>query len=104
MTRLEHLLTIVSEECAEVAQRASKAVRFGLHEVQPVSTGGDGVTDNFDRLRYEFGQLLGIMRLVGISPNDSFVQAEALAKVDKVERFLLYSAAVGTLSRQDDRS
>ena len=30
MTREEHLLTIVAEECAEVAQRATKALRFGL--------------------------------------------------------------------------
>ena len=29
MTREEHLLTIVAEECAEVAQRATKALRFG---------------------------------------------------------------------------
>jgi len=29
------VLTILMEECAEVIQRASKALRFGLDEVQP---------------------------------------------------------------------
>lgn len=28
MTRAEHLLTILEEECIEVAQRISKALRF----------------------------------------------------------------------------
>jgi hypothetical protein len=35
MTRDEHLMTIAMEECAEVAQRVSKAVRFGMEEIQP---------------------------------------------------------------------
>jgi len=29
----EHLLIILAEECSEVAQRASKALRFGLREI-----------------------------------------------------------------------
>ncbi|MCI0620064.1 MAG: hypothetical protein L0387_00030 [Acidobacteria bacterium] len=33
--RERHLLGILAEECAEVAIRASKAQRFGMHEVQP---------------------------------------------------------------------
>jgi hypothetical protein len=35
MTREQHLLTILAEECGEVVQRASKAIRFGLDESQP---------------------------------------------------------------------
>ena len=35
MTREEHLLTIVAEECNEVAQRATKALRFSLEEIEP---------------------------------------------------------------------
>lgn len=34
MTKREYLLVCLMEECAEVAQRASKALRFGLDEVQ----------------------------------------------------------------------
>lgn len=35
MKRHEHLLSILAEECCEVGQRVSKALRFGLDEVQP---------------------------------------------------------------------
>lgn len=35
MNESEHLLCCLAEECAEVAQRVSKALRFGLDEVQP---------------------------------------------------------------------
>jgi hypothetical protein len=35
MNPTEHLLSCLAEECAEVAQRASKSLRFGLSEVQP---------------------------------------------------------------------
>jgi hypothetical protein len=35
LTKEQYLLTVVMEECAEVAQRASKAIRFGLQEKQP---------------------------------------------------------------------
>lgn len=35
LTKPEYLLNLVMEECAEVAQRCSKAKRFGLEERQP---------------------------------------------------------------------
>jgi len=34
MNRMEHLLAVLAEECAEVAQRCSKAQRFGMHQKQ----------------------------------------------------------------------
>lgn len=44
------LLTILAEECAEVAQRATKALRFGLDEVQKGQH-----FDNAYRLSQEIG-------------------------------------------------
>ena len=35
MNREEHLLTILSEECAEVIKDVSKALRFGLDDYPP---------------------------------------------------------------------
>jgi len=35
MTLDEHLLICLAEECSEVVQRITKALRFGLDEVQP---------------------------------------------------------------------
>lgn len=44
MTREEHLLVIIAEECVEIAKNATKALRFGLHECGP------GVPDTNARL------------------------------------------------------
>lgn len=50
------LLTVLIEECAEVQQRATKALRFGLEEVQP----GQPFT-NMYRLGSEVGDLLEVV-------------------------------------------
>jgi len=50
------LLTIFAEECAEAIQRASKAKRFGLREIQP----GQRRT-NSQRLAEEIGQVLSLV-------------------------------------------
>jgi hypothetical protein len=46
------LLIILIEECAEVAQRATKMLRFGIDEIQP-----DQPFDNAERLSDEVGDL-----------------------------------------------
>lgn len=52
------LLTILIEECAEVQQRATKALRFGLDEIQP----GQMFTNKF-RLGGEVGDLIEVIDL-----------------------------------------
>lgn len=97
MTRAEHLLVIAMEECAEVIQRLSKALRFGLDEVQP-----EQPLDNRERIRYEFSHLCAAMEMVDpsspsgghIFPPDGKAMDE---KREQVERFLAYSADCGTL-------
>ena len=59
MTREEHLLTILAEECAEVAQRCSKALRFGLDEIQE----GQSLT-NAERITQELEGLKGTYMLL----------------------------------------
>jgi hypothetical protein len=94
MNRKEHLLAIVAEECNEVGQRAHKAMRFGINEVQ------DGQNlDNAARLIYEFNDLVGVMRMLHNEghipyPFDGKMQD---AKIAKVEQFLLLSKEMGTL-------
>jgi len=97
MTRLEHLLTIFAEECNEVAQRATKALRFGLHEIQS----GQGFT-NGDRIWCEFYDLLGIMEMLKNEPGGlakpPYTQEEGIAgKRNSVELYLKYSAKLGTV-------
>ncbi len=94
MTKQEHLLAIAEEECAELAQRLSKALRFGLLEVQPVATGGDGVTDNLKRIRAEYTDLVALMEMLDILPPYTDEKDRKKAKVIK---FLAYSRECGTL-------
>lgn len=91
MTREEHLLTILIEECAEVQQNATKALRFGLDDHHPET----GVT-NKDAIRYEFSQLIGVYDMLVndglLEPEDNMV---ALEKRRKVEKWLKYSEEKG---------
>lgn len=94
MNRREHLLTILAEECAEVAQRISKALRFGLEEVQP----GQELT-NAERISQELSDLHAVAEMLCEEGVELLTWPyEALdAKQAKVERFLLHSADNGTL-------
>lgn len=96
MTRTEHLLTILAEECAEVAQRASKALRFGVNEVEP----GQEET-NAKRLLMELVDLQAVAYMLAedrvIEDPDEWNAWQGL-KMEKVERFLAYSAECGTLA------
>lgn len=94
MNRLDHLLWVLAEECAEVAQRASKAARFGIDEIQP----GQEFT-NEERLWQEMNDLAGVAEMIiSFRGKGGLNRAAADAKKSKVEKFLLYSAKCGTLS------
>lgn len=95
MIRAEHLIDILAEECAETAQRASKALRFGLNETEP----GQPFT-NAQRLMHEYCDIIAAV--------DMLVDAELVkfpsdhnqriaAKRAAVEKHLLLSASLGTL-------
>jgi len=96
MTRTEHLLEILAEECAETAQRVSKAKRFSLAEIQP----GQDFT-NADRIVEEADHILAALEMLrdeGLLPKSC---PERIAKKKtQVERFLLYSKSLGTLTEE----
>lgn len=100
MNRQEHLLTIMAEECAEVAQRISKALRFGLSEVEP----GQDAT-NAERIVWEFMDLRAAFEMLkdeGAFPlewTDVDSAASIARKRAKVEKFLRYSETCGTLAQ-----
>lgn len=97
MTRREHLLIILMEECAEVAHRASKALRFTLEEVQP----GQPLS-NAQRLVAEMADLYAVFVLLNKDGALDRITWEAVeAKKKKVEEFLLYSEKMGTLGGGD---
>jgi CRISPR/Cas system-associated endonuclease Cas3-HD len=94
MTKPETLLTIIAEECAETAQRASKCIRFTLDEVQP-----EQELTNAQRLVYEFNDIVAVMELLqeqGLI--DKVIDREAIDKKKlKVAKYLAYSIQLGTV-------
>lgn len=96
MNRSEHLFTIVGEEGAEVTQRASKVVRFGMAEVEPGKE-----QNNRTRLLGEFADLCGALELAlndgPIEGIVSILRPQIDAKKDKIEKFLEYSREQGAL-------
>lgn len=95
MTRTEHLLTILAEECAEVAQRATKALRFGLWEIQPGHSEA-----NAERIMGEYSDILATVEMLcdeGKLPRIDDLRARMDTKKVQVEHFLKYSAELGTL-------
>lgn len=98
MTRTDHLLWILAEECAEVAQRASKAARFGLDEIQPgqTKTNSGRIKEEFIDLFAVWGMLCREGVVVPIGPNDD---SPIRMKQARVEKFLDYSYEQGTLNR-----
>lgn len=96
MTRTEHLLTVLAEECAEVAQRTSKALRFGINEIEP-----DQPHTNAQRIFFEMVDLMavyGLLEMEKLVPAIGSAQGEVAAKVAKVEKYLAYAQECGTLS------
>lgn len=89
MTREQALLGQAAEECAELAQRLSKAQRFGLREVQP-----DQPLDNHARILLEFTDLIAVLDLLDITTSMVF-DVEIQQKQSKVERYLRYSIEQG---------
>lgn len=91
MTRTEHLLDILIEECAEVIQRATKAKRFGMQEIQPEQS-----LTNEQRITYELNDVLAVADM--LLGSELWENADAvIAKKRKVEHFLEYSKECGTL-------
>lgn len=83
MNRLEELLLILSEECAEVSQAAAKCIRFGMESEYR------GVR-NFVQLENELGDFMAMFKLILEESNlrEDFIMAAAEAKLVKVEQFM----------------
>lgn len=115
MNDLEHKLTCLAEECTEVAicaneiamsanlvaQRVSKALRFGLEDVQ-----AEQVFTNGQRLISELNDLMGAVELLiekGVI--EWQVDRKAIeAKKDRIRKYLAYSKERGTLQGSTDEN
>lgn len=112
MNTTEHLLAIAAEECAEIAleasslaQRLTKALRFGLNETQPGQERSNlrRIVDGYETLLQEGNDLHAVLGMLQLVPSfDDCVRIEVdneavLAKQEKIRRFLAYSRECGTL-------
>lgn len=99
MTREEHLLTIIAEECVEIAKNATKALRFGLDDCEP------GQPDsNARRMCLECADLQAVLEMLKAHSITLALASQSVnidecisLKKSKVERFLEYSRERGRL-------
>lgn len=89
MNTTEYLLFTLSEECAEVAQRASKAARFGLAEIQ-----AGQAEDNKRRIERELADLFEVAAQLGLVIRDE----DRTEKRWKLNKYMQYSREIGTLT------
>lgn len=101
LDRTEHLLSCLAEECTEVGQRVSKALRFGLSEVQP----GQPLT-NAERI---VGEIVDLLAVIGMLEECGAIDTPILLRLDntmmdaldakkaKVEKFMRYAEEQGAL-------
>lgn len=93
MNRIDLLFVQVGEEASEVAQEASKCLRFGPDEIYPVI----GIT-NAERVKAEFNDLLAVIEMLqeeGAMPMPLIDREMIEAKKIKVEKNISYSATRG---------
>lgn len=89
------LLTLLAEECTEVGQRASKAVRFGLDEIQK----GQELT-NRERLHQELVDIITVVQYLNYEYNfdfdfDNIDWKVVGVKKERIDKYMKYSANLG---------
>lgn len=97
MNKKEHLFTCLAEEAAEVSQRVSKALRFGLSETQ-----AGQMLSNDDRIVQEIQDFISVAEILyreGLirpyMPNEN----QILAKNSKIQKYMKISKEQGVLQR-----
>lgn len=95
MNKIEHLLTCLAEECAEIQQAISKALRFGLDDGHPEKT-----TTNAQDIAKECVDIIAIIEMLedeGILKKIGTIQAINQKKI-QVLHYMKYAKERGTLS------
>jgi hypothetical protein len=97
MNKEQYLLICLAEECTEVGQRCTKALRFGLGEIQEGQQ-----LNNAERLALEITDLTAVLRelISCIDPHvreDKMEEPEVLLdkKKSKIQEYMEYSKKRG---------
>ena len=92
------------EECAELAQRCSKALRFGMNEKQPEQR-----YTNAERIKEEYIDLIGAMHTLSGAVPDFPFDSVAMSgsggvteKTAKIHRYMEYARECGTLKDEPE--
>jgi NTP pyrophosphatase (non-canonical NTP hydrolase) len=92
LNKIDEVMNILSEECAEVIQAISKCNRFGLNNIKP----GKPKT-NLQHLEEELGDLLAMIDILHDMDVVSWNNLEA-AKAAKIEKLKKWSSIYETES------
>ena len=93
MTRKEHLLVCLSEECNEVIHALSKTLRFGPDEIWPKLD-----QSNIERVRIELNDLFAVANMLEAEGFDLSINAsDMVAKQAKVEKYIIYAEKLRTI-------
>ena len=93
MTRLEHLLIKLIEECSEVIKATSKALEFGLDDGYPNTD-----RTNLKDIKNELNDLFAIIEMLYSEGVDWKIDSEAVkVKKAKVEYWMSHARKLGIL-------
>ncbi len=96
MTRTELLLIKLNEECLETAKRCTKALRFGLEEIQsgqPFS--------NDTRIMEEYFDLVAVVEMLQTEGKLPYPEVDMDARKARINKYLDYSQKLGILVAAD---
>lgn len=89
MNKTQYLLVCLGEEACESTQRATKALRFGMTEIQPGQP-----EHNRRRLEREAAEFVAVAEMLGLNIRES----DKTAKKKKVLKYMRYSRTLWILT------
>lgn len=99
MNLLQHLLTKLAEEGAEIAQIALKTQQFGPREVMPGQP-----LDNFQRCHLEIDDMQAVIELLNDQHGFGYVPSRERieAKKAKMSKYLAFSQSLGLVEGESN--
>jgi len=103
MNASEHLLTVLAEECGEVAKECHKALRFGLDDQvtrDPKGPRGTEGPTNREKIIEELNDIMGVVEMLvahGVLPEFWRDISKQRRKGEKVAQYMEYAKRVGAL-------
>ena len=91
----EYLLVQLISECCEVAHRATKALHFGLNDIQK----GQNLTNN-ERLTQELTDLHATIELCHANNllTNQPTRTDLIKKKERIQKYMTYARSIGELN------